>query len=259
MHKYEFRELYDKIKNPKTKEKFIEYAVEEIFNNTNFKGYSCPVCGERFPMFLPYSNRKKVACPNCNSFERQRFISYYLREYTQIFSKPIKLLHFAPELGVYNLFNTSYNIDYLPVDIEMKALVKQRVDMCNMPFEDNSFDVIYNCHVLEHVENDIKAMNELYRCVKPSSEGGFIIIMVPLYRKMEVTLEKKEYNTPELRLKYYHQEDHLRKYGRDFKERLENIGFEVDELICSDFVADNLIEEYGLMKSETLFICKKSD
>ncbi|WP_296801401.1 methyltransferase domain-containing protein [uncultured Methanobrevibacter sp.] len=256
MSKYDYNYMIKKNK-PDQKEQFFECVIEELFNNADFKGYECPVCGEKFPMFLPFSRRKKAFCPNCESLERQRLIAYYFKNYTDIFSKPVKLLHFAPEPGLYNLFNNCSSIDYLPVDLELRYCVKEQVDMCSIQYGDNSFDVIYNSHVLEHVVDDVKALNELYRCVKPASEGGYVVIVIPLFRNMDYTLEKAEYNTPELRLKYYGQEDHLRKYGLDFKDKLIAVGFDVDELICGDFVNDDLIKKYGLIPTETIYVCKK--
>ena len=145
----------------------------------------------------------------------------------------------------------------MPVDITPNDRTKDIVDMCDIKYGDNSFDVIYNSHVLEHVADDIKAMKELYRCVKPSSEGGYVVLMVPLDIRLEKTIEDEKYNTPSLRLKYYGQEDHVRKYGRDFKDRLISVGFDVEELTCDEFVEQSLIEKYGMINNETIFVCRK--
>ena len=102
MSKYDFNYMFIKNK-PNQKEQFLECVLEEIFNNTDFEGYECPVCGEKFPMFLPFNRRKKARCPNCDSLERHRLVGHYFKNYTDIFSKPVKLLHFAPETGLYDL------------------------------------------------------------------------------------------------------------------------------------------------------------
>lgn len=235
------------------------------FENENY----CPICG-KFSVFGSggLNHRANVQCPNCGSLERHRLVYLFLQKnYSYILENylfendSIKLLHFAPEIIFYNLFRENENIDYYPVDIDPEGYknsiiqIKQKVDMQNIPYSDNMFDFIYNSHVLEHVPNDFKGMSELYRVLK---DDGICITLIPQFN-LETTLEKEEYNTPELRLKYYGQEDHWRRYGLDFKDRLESVGFNVEEIIAEDLIKSKEEKELYKLKNrnDILYICTK--
>lgn len=221
----------------------------------------CPICNDFFE-FLDFGHppRKNVWCPNCYSVERMRFTFLFIQSQLENkFSEDIKLLHFAPEKIFYDLFSKKTNIDYYPVDFDPERYerqgitIRKKVDMMDIPWDNKTFDVIYNSHVLEHVPDDIHGMSELYRVLK---DDGVCITLAPVFR-METTLEKEEYNTPELRLKYYGQEDHLRKYGLDFKDRLESVGFKVDVIKSSDILSDSDKKLYAINDSDEIYLCTK--
>lgn len=222
----------------------------------------CPICNDFFE-FLDFGHppRSNVQCPSCNSLERMRFTFLFIQSHLKDkFSKDnIKLLHFAPEKIFYDLFSKKSNIDYYPVDFDPERYERQginiikKVDMMDIPWGDKTFDVIYNSHVLEHVPDDIHGMSELYRVLK---DDGVCITLAPVF-KMENTLEKEEYNTPELRLKYYGQDDHLRKYGLDFKDRLESVGFKVDVINSSDILSDSDKKLYAINDFDEIYLCTK--
>lgn len=170
------------------------------------------------------------------------------------------MLHFAPEKPFYNIYNQKENIDYYPVDLspeiyESRGInIRQKVNMENIPYQDNTFDIIHTCHVLEHVPNDIQAMHELYRVL---DFEGVCFIMVPK-SNIPKTIEKEEYNTPELRIKHYGQIDHLRKYGLDFKDRLESVGFNVTEFKSEDIYETQIKKDfYKLFRFDSVFVCTK--
>lgn len=222
----------------------------------------CPICGE-LSVFESFGEipRMNVKCPNCGSVERHRmlYLLFKQRFYDLLTNKNIKLLHFAPEKMFYDLFRKNKNIDYYPVDInpqiyEPRIHIRKKVNMEQIPYEDNKFDFIYNCHVLEHVPDDIKGMSELYRVLK---DDGICVTLVPYFGYLEETLEKEEYNTPELRFKYYGQHDHLRKYGADFKDKLESVGFNVELVTLSDVVSSKTDTELFRLVDDTFFICTK--
>ncbi len=216
----------------------------------------CPICGT-FSKFDQWGNSE--SCPKCKSLERHRF-AYLLFKYkfhNILFNQNIKFLHFAPEDCLYDFFNEKRNIDYFPVDLNPEnwgVKIRDQVNMESIPYESNTFDMIYHSHVLEHVPNDTVAMNELYRVLKPN---GYCVIMVPINFSFNETLEKEEYDTPELREKYYGQYDHLRYYAMDIVNKLESVGFNVEPIFSESlFDFKNEMELYKI-NHDVAFICKK--
>jgi SAM-dependent methyltransferase len=164
------------------------------------------------------------------------------------------MLHFAPEQWFQQQFLKLPNLDYISTDLEAPhAMVK--MDITRITYPDDSFDVILCNHVLEHIPDDLKAMRELHRVLKP---GGWAILQVPLEPDLDVTYEDPSIVDPEERFKAFKQQDHVRLYGRDFKDRLENSGFHVT---VDDYVrqfSKEEIDRYGLMESEDIYFCTKS-
>src|SRR6185437_11193906 len=135
----------------------------------------CPVCNSKYKKFLPYGRikpRENALCPSCLALERHRLMWLYLKEKTNFFTANLKVLHIAPEHCFINRFEHMKNLDYITADIE-SPLAKVKMDVHKIPFNDNTFDVVFCNHVMEHVEDDIKAMSEMRRVLKP---GGWSII-----------------------------------------------------------------------------------
>jgi SAM-dependent methyltransferase len=150
----------------------------------------------------------------------------YLREETKIFTEHIRLLHFAPEPWFARIFSERPTIDYFPVDIDTSnPLIREAIDIQDIPYPDGYFDVIYCSHVLEHVPDDRRAMGERYRVLK---SGGWAVLQVPINARSETTIEDPDINTRELRSRFYGQHDHLRYYGLDYAERRKDAGFTVN-------------------------------
>ena len=215
----------------------------------------CPVCGSHYKQFLPYGRigRSNALCPNCLALERHRLMWLYLQEKTDFFTSELKLLHVAPEYCFINRFEALKNLDYITADIE-SPLAKVKMDIHHIPFEEAVFDVTFCNHVMEHVTDDLRAMQELHRILKP---GGWAIIQSPLDPRHETTLEDPTITSPQDRLKHYWQEDHLRLYGLDYKNRLEKAGFLVTE---DRFAAELPLEtalRYALPRGEVIYFCKK--
>lgn len=237
----------------------IESLLEELCDNfiKERDKKQCPICGKKFNIFLPYEAVKKdVLCPYCDSFHRHRLVYLVLTQKLNIFGRKLKFLHFAPEPVFANIFSNRDNLDYLPVDLNPSPYIKEQVDIQNIPYDDNSFDLIYCSHVLEHVPDDIQAMKEIYRVLKSGS--GTAVIMVPLNTNPgSTTLDKKEYNTPELRAKHYGDSLHLRWYGMDFPNKLAICGFDVEMYRIWDIASEEEIKKYGLLACDIVFVCKK--
>lgn len=215
----------------------------------------CPICKTKFPAFLPFGKppRPNAQCPNCKSLERHRKL-YLLMQKLNWHREGMHVLHFAPELIFYRMFKAFKDIDYWSVDLNPEIYhgrVRKAVDITDIPFDDNSFDLIMCTHVLEHIPDDRKAMSELYRVLKPKT--GIAFLNVPLFN-IPTTFENPEYNTPELRLKYYGQVDHVRKYGQDYVERLLQAGFSVR---LFENIDEQDFKRYGLKRNEKIYWCRK--
>ncbi|MDZ4716416.1 MAG: class I SAM-dependent methyltransferase [Cytophagales bacterium] len=184
----------------------------------------CPICSHRYRRFLPYGRinpRPNALCPSCLSLERHRLIWLYLQEKTNFFSGPLDVLHIAPEPCFLKRFEKMHGSKYITADLE-SPLAKVKMDIHRMPFGDNSFDAVLCNHVLEHVENDIQALSEIRRVLKP---GGWAILQVPFFSPVpEFTLEDKSVISDVDRERLYGQDDHVRKFGRDYPDRIARGG-----------------------------------
>lgn len=216
----------------------------------------CPVCNAHFRKFLPYGrqSRENALCPNCLALERHRLMYLFLRQQTNFFTDSLRVLHVAPELCFIDRFEKIHADNYITADIE-SPLAKVKMDIHNIPFEADSFDVAFCNHVMEHVNDDIKAMSELHRVLKP---GGWAIIQVPFFYPLEEkTIEDPSVTDPKERFRRFGQDDHVRKYGRDYADRLASAGFVVS---ASNFVQQlppELVQKYALPLDETIYFCIK--
>ena len=172
---------------------------------------------------------------------------------TDFFTAPKKVLHFAPEQEFYKRFKKQGNLDYTTTDL-FSPLADVKADICNLPFEDNQYDIILCNHVLEHIPDDTKAMQELYRVLKP---GGMGIFQIPQDLSREVTFADDSITDEKERAKIFGQYDHVRVYGRDYFDKLRSIGFQVDEVDYTKTIAPELVEKYCLAKGEIIPVCYK--
>lgn len=214
----------------------------------------CPICDSRVRAFRPFGVRARpdARCPVCGSLERHRLYWRYLHERTTLFQEPRKkLLHVAPEPALAQRYASCPAIEYLSADLD-SPLAMLRMDLTDIPFPDDTFDVIICSHVLEHVSDDARAMRELWRVLR---RGGWSLLQVPI--GAETTIEDPRVQTPEERERVFKQRDHVRVYGRDYRDRLERAGFAV---IVEDYVAQLPAEEarrMGLRRGEASYRCEK--
>ena len=218
--------------------------------------YTDPIDGKSFRKFLSYGyekQRKNALSPSTLSLERHRLLWLYLKEETDFFTAPKKVLHMAPEQCFLSIFKKQKNIDYTTADL-YSPIADVKADILNLPFDDNSFDVVFCNHVLEHISDDIKAMQELYRVLKPNGMG---IFQVPqdLYRT--TTFEDNSITDKKERTKIFGQYDHVRIYGRDYFDKLRSIGFKVEEVDYTKKIAPEMVEQFCLAKGEILPVCFK--
>lgn len=218
--------------------------------------YTDPIDGRQFKSFLPYgyeNPRENVLSPSTLSLERHRLLWLYLKDETNFFTVPLKVLHFAPEQAFYKKFKKLKNLEYTTTDLN-SPLADVKADICALPFKDDSFDVILCNHVLEHIPDDRKALSELYRILRPSGWG---IFQIPQDLKREVTYEDNSITDKKERAKIFGQYDHVRIYGRDYFDRLKEVGFVVKAVDYTATMTNAEIEKYRLAKGELIpFVTK---
>ena len=215
-----------------------------------------PIDGKSFRSFLPYGygkQRPNVLSPSTLSLERHRILWLYLQYETKFFSEKLKILHFAPEQCFLDRFRQLKNLDYTTTDL-FSPIADVKADICDLPFEDNCYDVIFCNHVLEHIPDDTKAMQELYRVMK---KGGFGVFQIPQDLSRDVTFEDNSITDKDERAKIFGQYDHVRVYGKDYFNKLRSVGFKVDEVDYTKKIDSKQIERFCLMKGELLPICYK--
>jgi len=218
--------------------------------------YIDPIDGKSFKRFLPYgyeSPRENVLSPSTLSLERHRLLWLYLKGETDFFTKKHKVLHFAPEQAFYKRFRALENLNYTTTDLD-SPLADIKADICDLPFADNSFDIIFCNHVLEHIPDDTKAMEEIYRILKPN---GWAVLQIPQDLKRATTFEDNTITDRKERAKIFGQYDHVRIYGRDYFTKLREIGFHVEEVDYTLKLAPETIDKYRLAKGEILPVVRK--
>ncbi|MDA0758229.1 MAG: class I SAM-dependent methyltransferase [Bacteroidetes bacterium] len=215
-----------------------------------------PINGKLYRTFLPYGyvkQRENALRPGTFSLERHRLLWLYLNNETEFFTKKIKVLHIAPEQCFYKLFKNLKNINYTTFDLN-SPLADIKGDICKMPFEKNSFDYILCNHVLEHINDDKKAMMEIFRVL---NVNGTAILQVPVNLNNKTTLEDNSITNKQERIEKFGQYDHVRLYGLDYFKRLQNIGFEVDQVKYASKFNDNEVLKYSINRNEVIPVCKK--
>jgi len=218
----------------------------------------CPVCEKHYRKFLPYgysgrAKRENVLCPNCLSLERHRLMWLYLKNETDFFTKPRKMLHIAPEQCFYQRFREMKNLDYTTGDL-VSPLADVKFDLHHIPFENNTYDVILCNHVLEHVQDANQCMRELNRVLKP---GGMAFMQVPIDYERSQTYEDFSITDPRQREIHFWQKDHMRLFGMDYNKWLERAGFKVNPVHYAKVVGEQNAEKYRLQKEEILFVTSK--
>ena len=194
--------------------------------------YECPLCGRRYRKLLAYgyvTSRENALCPHCLSLERHRLLWLYLERETTLFESLPHLLHIAPEVCLMRHLKPHYKSSperYQTADLE-SPLADLHFDIQQIPLADESFDVVICNHLMEHVEDDLRAMRELHRILK---KGGWGVLLSPVDLQRATTFEDDSITDPKERTRIFGQYDHRRLYGNDFADRLREAGFEVEDL-----------------------------
>lgn len=181
----------------------------------------CPLCARRYTRFAPFNNRAGARCPGCSSLERHRLLWRFLEQETDLFVRPQHVLHIAPERYLRARLAAVHGSGYVYGDV---ADPEHRLDVTNLPFPDSSFDVVLCSHVFEHVDDDATAMAQVRRVVSPD---GWAVLDAPVDGGRATTYEDPTVTSAKQRQQAFKQWDHVRIYGRDYVERLDAAGFDV--------------------------------
>ena len=215
-----------------------------------------PIDNRSFRKFLPYgyeNQRENVLSPSTLSLERHRLLWLYLKNETDFFTTKKKVLHMAPEQCFVNRFK-DLGHEYITADLN-SPIADIRANITDLPFEENTFDIIFCNHVLEHIQDDTKAMKELYRVMK---KGGMGVFQIPQDLNRETTFEDNSITDKKERAKIFGQYDHVRIYGLDYFTKLRSIGFKVEEVNYSQKISSELSRRYRLMEGELLPVVFKN-
>lgn len=238
--------------------------------------YLCPVCDSKIKNFnrfpdsilnnlIKYKFSYSIflfetlsffnySCPKCGASDRDRLISIFFKEiFKNDMSKKYRVVDFAPSKSLSIFLKSIKNFEYRSADLFMEN-VDDKVDLKNLSYKDESFDIFICSHVLEHIDNESRALLELFRVLK---KNGFGILMVPIYLGVDKNIDKREYNTAKLRWRHYGQGDHLRLYSRKgFIRSVISAGFKIQEIRIDDFMVNNF-DILGIEKGSVLYIVKK--
>ena len=221
------------------------------------KGFTDPINGKSYRKFLPYGYQKQrsnVLSPGTLSLERHRLLWLYFDRETDFFDFAADVLHIAPEQAFIKRFRQLNHRSYITSDLH-SPLADVQADICNLPFSDQQFDWVVCNHVLEHIPNDKIAMQEIYRVLKP---GGTAILQVPL-RLDQNTFEDDRITDPKERAQVFGQYDHVRIYGKDYQNRLKQVGFTVKMLAYAEQLTSEEQTHYAVPANEIIPVCTKAN
>jgi SAM-dependent methyltransferase len=195
-------------------------------------------------------------CPICKASDRDRLYALFLEQFLNRMEKKrgFRFIDFAPSRPLSLFLKTFSFLDYRSADL-FSENVDDRVDIMDLKiYETESVDFFLCSHVLEHVTNDRKAISELYRILKGGAMG---ILMVPIILTLQTTCEDPSITSPEMRWKYFGQDDHLRIYAKnDFLQKVQSAGFLIHQLDRNFFGAE-LLNHHGIHNRSVLYIVQK--
>lgn len=238
-------------------------------------GRHCVVCNHAVWRFMPYrsgsrsvpglmrtidmigSDPDNFECPRCGAHDRERHLLMYLEAMGLLHQMRGKsVLHFAPERHLSQFIRAELPDRYVRCDLYPNSTDIERVDILNMPFERESFDVVIANHVLEHVSDDLRAASEVHRVLK---RGGHAILQTPYSAKLHHIWQDPGIDDEKARLQAHGQEDHVRLFGRDIFERIASVGLQSQVRQHGDVLSKMDAHRFGVNPREPFFLFHKPD
>ena len=209
--------------------------------------YECPCCQGTFSRFADFhgsgATYPESRCPRCGSLQRQRVLWLFIERETDLLSRPIRVLQIAPDFAFFRRLHKAPRVDYVTGDLQMSPMITDRIDITRIPFGGDSFDLILCSHVLEHVPDDRRALEELHRVLKPD---GVALLQHPLVDE-PATDEDPSVTDPQERLRRWGQSDHVRAYGHDYGQRVQAAGFDLELRAYQDELPESVVERCRLL------------
>ncbi len=253
----------------------ITHKLLKLISRKGFKEkHLCSICGHSIGAFLPYridlknlpplifalnmigSDVDHFECPWCGCHDRERHLLMYMRASGLFESLSNKvILHFAPERRLSPLITGQKPLRYIRCDLYPQTPDIEKIDICSIPYPAEIFDFVIANHVLEHVADDLAALAEIYRVLKP---GGYAILQTPYSAKLHHTWSDPGIDTDDARLQAYGQEDHVRLFGRDIFERFSSVGLESCVSTHNQLLPQYDPKKYGVNRKEPFFLFRCS-
>lgn len=244
------------------------------FERLSLKRKYCCICKSAVWRFRPYMGGSKntssigpvldfvgsdidnFSCPSCGAHDRERHLYLYL-ERLGLLKKlnGAKVLHFAPERHLSKIIVNMGPSRYVKADLFPADPSIEKIDMLDIPYDAESFDVILANHVLEHVADDHKALSELNRVLK---RGGAAILQTPYSARLRTTFADAGIDDDYARRQIYGEDNHVRLYGADIFARFAAAGMRPDIRSHADLLPDVDSARYGVNPKEPLFLFSKA-
>nr|WP_314493683.1 methyltransferase domain-containing protein [uncultured Chryseobacterium sp.] len=228
--------------------------------------YHCPYCGYNSKdlkivghdlkvlrdLQVVGGGKRAAGCFKCGSRDRERLLYAFIIGELKL-PKNTSILHIAPEPKLSGVISKQDFEEYICGDLFTEGYqypdYVKNINVLDIPYEETHFDLVICNHVLEHIPDDERAIKEIYRVLK---RGGKAVLQVPISKNRNVTFEDFSISDPKKREEMFGQFDHVRIYGQDYIQRLENAGFQVSRInISKDY------KKFGINPDEDIFFCEK--
>lgn len=254
IYKYGFRQPFHKFKS--------------LINKYGNK-HKCYICGNTFNQFIKYhggtrnipefrlrlnlvdSDRDNFGCPYCPAYDRERHLFMFFDKINFWEQLPkLKILHFAPEKNLSKKIDSYNPIKYIKADFNPYQEDTLKIDATNIPYQNDTYNLVICNHVLEHIPDYLTALKEIYRVLKPN---GIAILQTPYSKILHRNFEDKNINTDELRYFFYGEKDHYRIFSeQNFFEDLQKTGFALNIIQNKQLFNDEICFYYGVNTEEDL-------